>query len=234
MKKIFVLYLLIISYVILYAQTPNGSDYNAKGWQYYQDGNTIAAVACFKESANLGNAYGQYNLGICYYTGIGVAINYSTAAEWLLKSAKQGFVWAQYKLGKIYVNGNGVQKSKTESLYWYQKASNQGFALAQYQIGRYYDDVEENYAKAVEWYKKAAVGGSVWAQIQLGDHYADGTGVPKSYKNAEYWYTKAMNQENMSAVVFIGVLYEFWDEIDIFTAEGNSTAKRRLRDLYNQ
>ena len=64
---ILVVFLLIYSPLIISAQT-------------YAD---------FKALAENGDADAQYNLGICYAKGRGVASNYCYATEWLKKAAKQ-------------------------------------------------------------------------------------------------------------------------------------------------
>lgn len=230
MKKIFLICLLIISYILSYSQTSNGLDYNTEGIQYYNENNIEAAVACFKKSASLGNAYGQYNLGICYFRALGVPYDETKAAQWMLKAANQGFAWAQYKMGFFCHRKN----NDTKSLEWYQMAASQGNVLAEFKVGEYYDLIDENPSKAMNWYRKAALHGSVWAQIAMGDHYADGDYVTKNLQTAEYWYKKAMNQGDMSPFDRFGIIPDYSDVDDWWSAEGNSTAKRRLRDLYNQ
>jgi uncharacterized protein len=48
------------------------------------------AVRLFRELANQGNAYGQFNLGGMYAAGLGVEQDYSEALKWRRLAADQG------------------------------------------------------------------------------------------------------------------------------------------------
>ena len=48
-----------------------------------------------KAQAEKGDAQAQYNLGVIYYFGQGVAQNYAEALKWIRKAADQGQVDAQ-------------------------------------------------------------------------------------------------------------------------------------------
>ena len=43
-------------------------------------------------AAKNGSVEGQFNIGVCYENGKGVAKNMETAAKWYLKAAEQGDV----------------------------------------------------------------------------------------------------------------------------------------------
>ena len=61
-----------------------------------------------RKLAEQGLAVAQYNVGLFYQTGQGVAQNYTEAMRWYRKAAEQGNVDAQFNLGDMYVFGNGV------------------------------------------------------------------------------------------------------------------------------
>ena len=44
----------------------------------------------YRVEAEQGDAMAQYNLGVCYYNGEGVAQNYAEAVKWWSKAAEQG------------------------------------------------------------------------------------------------------------------------------------------------
>lgn len=54
---------------------------------------------------------------------------------------------------------------------------------------------------------KRAEQGDVEAQNSLGYMYCNGKGVPKDYKQAAYWYTKAAEQGSSNAQLYLGTLY---------------------------
>lgn len=61
------------------------------------------------KKANSGDPIAQYNLGVHYERGDGVAQSYSEAAKWYLKAAEQGDASAQNNLGLYYTYGKGVE-----------------------------------------------------------------------------------------------------------------------------
>ena len=65
----------------------------------------------WKPLAEQGYASAQYNLGIMYDKGKGVAQNYTQAVAWYKKAAAQGFASAQYNLALMYYKGHGVPQN---------------------------------------------------------------------------------------------------------------------------
>ena len=57
-----------------------------------------AAVKCLHKAAEQGDADAQFNLGLCYSKGEGVAQDKAAAAKWLRKAAEQGHQAAKEKL----------------------------------------------------------------------------------------------------------------------------------------
>jgi predicted HTH domain antitoxin len=86
-----------------------------------------------QKAAEQGDAKAQYNLGIRYTNGIGVAENQEEAVKWYQKAAEWGNVNAQYNLGLHYDSGEGVMESQEEAVKWYQKAAEQGHVNARIQ-----------------------------------------------------------------------------------------------------
>src|SRR6476620_8819456 len=75
----------------------------------YNRGDYATALRLFEQSAaDKGSAIAQFNIGIMYANGQGVAQNYSEAVKWYGLAANQGFADAQYNLGLLYANGQGV------------------------------------------------------------------------------------------------------------------------------
>ena len=73
----------------------------------------------YKARAERGDPVAQYNLGVCYRNGEGVAKDQVEAVKWCRKAAEQGLANAQSNLGFHYANGEGVAKDEVEAYaYW--------------------------------------------------------------------------------------------------------------------
>ena len=167
----------------------------------------------FKETkarAEKGDAAAQFNLGVCYFDGEGVAKDAAEAVKWYRKAADQNDASAQCNLGFCYNNGHGLKKDAVQAVKWYRKAAEQNIALAQLNLGICYVDgqgVERDATLAVQWYHKAAVQGYALAQFALGVCYADGQGVEKNSAEAMKWYRKAADQNDAPAQFALGYCY---------------------------
>ena len=88
----------------------------------YKRGDYATALQEFRPLAMQGDAWAQYNLGVMYDNGQGVAKDAVEAVRWWRKAADQGYVKAQYNLGWAYDNGEGVVKNAAEAVRWYRMA----------------------------------------------------------------------------------------------------------------
>lgn len=82
------------------------------------------------KSANQGCASGIYELGQCYFSGIGVAKSESKAVDLFQESAKSGNMEAQYYLGICYGKGIGIAENVLEAVRWLKKSASQGYEPA--------------------------------------------------------------------------------------------------------
>jgi len=78
-----------------------------------------------KQHAEQGDAEAQFNLGVMYDNGDGVAQNYAEAVRWYRLAAAQGYAVAQNYLGAMYDNGEGVERDHEEAVRWYRLADGQ-------------------------------------------------------------------------------------------------------------
>ena len=104
----------------------------------YNAGNYKQAFHLLQPLAQQGDAEAQFNLGVMYEKGQGVAQDYQQALVWYQKAANQEYAAAQFNLGVMYSKGQGVAQSYQRALAWYQKAAHQGLAAAQYNLGGMY------------------------------------------------------------------------------------------------
>ena len=95
-----------------------------------EQGNYKEAARIYKDLAERGNSSAQYNLGLLYYDGQGVAQDYRQAAKWWQKAAEQGYSMSQYGLGILYYSGKGVKKNIKTAKKWWEKACNNDYQKA--------------------------------------------------------------------------------------------------------
>ena len=126
-----------------------------------------------KAKAETGDAQAQYNLGVCYDQGQGVAQDHAEAVKLYREAADQGFAEAQNELGLCYFwtgEGLGVARGFVEAVKWYREAANQGYAEAQCNLGRCYlfgQGVSQDYVQAYKWFNLAAAQGNTNASMFL-------------------------------------------------------------------
>ena len=68
------------------------------------------------QAADQGNAHSQYNLGLMYLHGRGVAKDDERAGKLFTQAADQGQARAQCNLGFIYEHGRGVAKDEERAV----------------------------------------------------------------------------------------------------------------------
>ena len=131
-------------------------------------------VRMLEEAADQGHADAQYNIGVIYDNGHGVAQYDSATMKWFRMAADQELAEAQGNLGSMYESGQGVAQDYSAAMKWYRMAADQGDALAQYNLGCMYyqgQGVAQDYSAAMKWYRMAADQGDAKAQCNLGVMY---------------------------------------------------------------
>ncbi len=129
-------------------------------WSFLNTGKDMEQAAYwYRKAAAGGNIEAQYNMGVLYDQGKGVAADYTKSFKWFLSAANKGHMLAQFNLGNMYAKGAGVNKDEHEAFYWYQRAAEQGEPSAQYNIGNRYatgTGASADQVKAQMWYSLAA------------------------------------------------------------------------------
>ncbi len=116
-----------------------------------------------RAKAESGDAFAQYNLGICYANGEGVPKDVVEAVKWYRKAAEQNHAGAQSNLGLCYFFGEGVPKDDVEAVKWYRKAAEQNHAFAQWYLGVCYakgEGVPKDYVQGYMWFLLAGAQGN--------------------------------------------------------------------------
>ena len=97
----------------------------------------------------------QYNLGVIYYEGLGVAKSSRDALMWWTVAADKGHAPAQYNLGALYVLGIAGNKEEDVGIGLWKKAANQGYLEARQALSHAYAEglfgLKKNPRKAKHW-----------------------------------------------------------------------------------
>ena len=197
----------------------------------FQKEDFAGAAKLMRQSAELGDPWGQMYYGGCLKKGIGVEQDMPAAVEWFRKSADQGYAVACYELGVCYENAEGVERDLDAAEMWYQKALEGGIEPdAQEALDRVAKLKAESTpdAEAVALYKQAidlfdqqgrdvecagllrqsAELGYVWAQLFYGRFLCKGIGTALDPAEAVEWFRKAADQDCPAAYYELGVCYE--------------------------
>ncbi len=105
----------------------------------------------------------EYEQGLAYAFGDGVAQNDRKAFEYFLQAADKGFPLAQYKVGVAYAYGEGVRQDYKSAANWYRKAAEQGYTIAQRNLATMYlngNGIEKDKVQALAWYQIVAANGN--------------------------------------------------------------------------
>ena len=140
------------------------------GLTAYRKGRAKEAVRLWRPLAESGYVPAEYNLGVAYARGTGVAVDIVAAARWWEMAALQGQTDAQYNLGLVYIRGQGIPRNPGLAAHWWTQAALHGDAAAQYDLGLMYargDGVDHDLKTALAWWQRSADQGFPRAQRLL-------------------------------------------------------------------
>lgn len=139
--------------VALAVAAPARADFEA-GVAAARAGNYAGALREWQPLAESGNRDAQFNLGLLYENGFGVAVDAAQAARWYRRAAEQSDRTAQAYLAEMYAKGLGVPRDDIEALRWYRSAAERGHAASQYNVGLFHATgrgVAPSDVQAVAW-----------------------------------------------------------------------------------
>ncbi len=97
--------------------------------------NEQRAFALFSQAADKKYPRACYNVGVCYFFGIGVNRNEGQAATAYLKGAQLGDSKSMYNLAVCYAHGIGIVEDEAEAVRWYREAAALNDARSQSNLG---------------------------------------------------------------------------------------------------
>ena len=157
---------LVTALIFTFATTVWAGDFE-DGFAASEAGDYKTAFSFYKKAAEQGELAAQFNLGLYYDVGKGVAQDDAEAVRWYKLAAAQGYSSAQYNLGAIYANRKGVIQDDAEAVRWYKLAAVRGNADAQFNLSQNYatgKGVLQDDLQAHMWMNLAAVSGDKGAQ----------------------------------------------------------------------
>jgi hypothetical protein len=84
------------------------------------------SLADLRKLADQGDADAQWQMGVRFHNGDGVAHDDAQAMQWFRRAAEQGHVTAQATLGAYYWAGRGVSQDLSQAYFWSALALAQG------------------------------------------------------------------------------------------------------------
>ncbi len=171
--------------------------YFQKGEEAWKKGNYKEAfnnyIESEKKSENISENYAM--LSYCYYSGLGIQIDYKLSKKYAEISMNNGNAIGAVLLGIIENKLGNKDKAKKCFLFAVEHISDlKSKPLGQNRLGYMYSEglgVQKNLTEAIKWYRKAADQGDALAQNNLGRCYMNGEGLPKDPYEAVLWYRKA-------------------------------------------
>lgn len=159
-------------------------------------------LSWLEEAAEQGVAIAQYDMGLAYLQGNGVARDYDQARHWFDLAAAQEFAEAQFHLGVLYENGLGTESSDRDAALWYGRAARRNHIVAMHNLAVLYAGgrgVEQDYALAASWFTNAAERGFASSQYNLGWLNERGLAGEADPAVAFRWYALAVAQGHTGA-----------------------------------
>jgi hypothetical protein len=189
----------------------------------------------YRRFAELGDSRAQFNVGLSYFTGVGVGVDKAEGVKWFRLAAEQGHAGSQFNLGNAYDDGDGVSIDKVEAVKWYRLAAEQGDAQAQFSLGVSYangDGVSVDIVEAIQWFRLAAAQGYADAQYSLGVSCYHGDGVTVDKVESVKWFRLASAQGLADAQFNLGCVHCNGEGVSVDKVEGLKWMKLAAENGY--
>ena len=146
-----------------------------------QDGDYESAYKLIKPEAEKGNADFQHMLGVFYFDGRFVEVNYDLSVYWLTKSANAGDSNSQALLGRLFAFNFGGLGDVEAGAYWLQKSADSNNSYACTLLGEVYANGMltgvKDYETAAKLFTKGSELGSMECKQKLAYFYSNALGA---------------------------------------------------------
>lgn len=180
------------------ASEARATSYYQRARQAVDNDDLRSAYSLFQTAADAGSLQAMYELGIAYFEGRGIGIDYDKAFQWWTKAAQSGDARSQYGLGYLYQQGQGVAQDSTRAAEWYDAASIQGHPKAKVALGRLAMSVDDG-ETAMQHFKVAAELGQAEALFLMGRLHEQGMGVSADEEKAMDYFRQAADNGDPKA-----------------------------------
>jgi len=168
------------------------------------------ALVGYQKATQLGDAKGQFNLGLIYEKGKGQPVDFEKAKDLYLQAAAQGHEQAMVQLAGLYFNGLAGPRDQQQALHWYKKAADLSDRDALYQLGLLSETgvaTKLDFSDAINYYQKSAEKGNAKAMLALARMYQYGLGVKKNNQQAAKFYKELAAMNNPYAQYQLATFY---------------------------
>ena len=129
--------------VTYFTRAAEGGDSDAQwclGRTYYEarvgrNPDFARATSWFRKSADAGNAFGLFHMGIVYEYGLAVNQGFHKAGEYYSRAADMENLDAMYYLGLLHAYGRGYPQDIHKASLLFKRAAESGHAPSQYYLG---------------------------------------------------------------------------------------------------
>ncbi len=177
----------------------------------------LEAKTYFSKAAGTGDPNGLYNLGMCYWRGLGVPRDDMTAFNCLRTAAEKGHPEAINNIGGFFRDGLLVERDLELSTKWFEKSASYENPYGQYNYAlalRRGDGIAKDEKKAIGFLEKAMAGGCVEAINTLGVAYWKGEGVKADAKRAFGLFMRAAMDGYPPAMENVASCYDKGEGVD--------------------
>lgn len=157
-----------------------------------------------------GDAIAQYNLGLIYQYGKGIAVNNDKAKALYQLAANQGHAQAMAQLAELSFSKSDGADAQDLAISWYKKAAKAGDRMAMYQLGLLSETgvaMPLDATTALSYYQQAASLGDDKARLAIARMYQFGLGVQKDYQHAIDIYKALATSSNAFAQYQLALIY---------------------------
>jgi uncharacterized protein len=167
------------------------------------------AFEIFSDASEGGCLDSSVALAHMYYLGRHVEQNDEIAFAMYFEAYSKGDIEAQSEVAQMLLRGEGTKQNVEQGKELLLDAANKGFDRAQTKLAGLYftgQEFEQSYTNAYFWFKKAAYT-DPFAQSGLGYLYEYGLHGTKNEEKAAYYYSEALKQGNVDAVISLARMY---------------------------
>lgn len=206
------------------------------------------AYEILKPYADQGDLEALKFIGLMYWNGQGVEINYIKGCDYFQKASLENDPEAISFLGLCYIDVRGREKNIEEAYLLLKKGYEGGYR----EYGKVLGALSfflNRYEKTLERLLPYALNGDVDAMVWVGVLFRDGKGIEQNHKTACEWFEKALPSKNVQALHNFGDCsyfgldrlvdkegaYRYFKEAaDLGSEKSKSAAEAIFEELYGQ